>query len=237
MNYNHTVTGTFLRRPNRFIAHVEIGGRTETVHVKNTGRCAELLLPGVQVVLEKAVEGAVRKTAYSLIAVYKGEVLINMDSQAPNRAVFEAAAEGRLQEVFGGPLRELRAEVTFGKSRFDLYGVTEDGRRTFVEVKGVTLEQDGIVRFPDAPTERGTKHLLEMIEAVKEGYGGCILFLIQMKGVVRFEPNGGTDPAFASALRKAEREGVRILAYDALVGPDRMVLGEPVEVNLGGDPA
>jgi sugar fermentation stimulation protein A len=235
MKYKHTVTGTFLRRPNRFIAQVEIDGREETVHVKNTGRCAELLLPGVQVVLEKAEEGSARKTAYSLIAVYKGELLINMDSQAPNRAVFEAAAEGRLEEAVGGSFRELKSEVTFGKSRFDVYGETVDGGKVFIEVKGVTLEQKGVVRFPDAPTERGTKHVLEMIEAVKAGYRGCILFLIQMKGVHRFEPNEATDPAFAAALRRAAREGVRILAYDAEVQPDRMELGKPVEVDLGGD--
>lgn len=233
MRYKHTVTGTFLRRPNRFIAHVEIDGRQETVHVKNTGRCAELLIPGVQVVLEKAEEGSARKTAFSLIAVHKGDLLINMDSQAPNRAVFEAAAEGRLQEVFGGPFRELKSEVGFGKSRFDIYGETEDGAKVFIEVKGVTLEENGIVRFPDAPTERGTKHVLEMIEAVKAGYTGCILFLIQMKGAARFEPNERTDPAFAAALRKAAREDVRVLAYDARVDPDRMELGDKVEVALG----
>lgn len=232
MIYEHIVIGSFIRRLNRFIAHVEIEGREETVHVKNTGRCAELLLPGAKVVLEKAAEGSARKTAYSLIAVYKGDLLINMDSQAPNRAVFEAAAGGLLDEAVGGPIRQLRSEVTFGKSRFDLYGEMEEGRRFFMEVKGVTLEENGIVRFPDAPTERGTKHVLEMIEAVSAGYEGYIMFLIQMKGVTRFEPNDVTDPAFAEALRKAASQGVRVLAYDAHVEPDAMVLGEPVEVVL-----
>ncbi|WP_438444940.1 DNA/RNA nuclease SfsA [Gorillibacterium sp. sgz5001074] len=232
MNYAQPVTGVFVRRPNRFIAVVEVDGAQETVHVKNTGRCAELLLPGARVVLEKAAEGSSRKTAYSLVAVYKGELLINMDSQAPNKVVYEAALAGRLDEIAGGPLARVQAEVTYGKSRFDLFWETAAGARAFLEVKGVTLEEDGIVRFPDAPTERGTKHVLEMIGAVREGYGGVIFFLIQMKGVRRFEPNGVTDPAFAEALRRASREGVRVLAYDAQVTPDGMVLGEPVEVVL-----
>lgn len=232
MKYAHTVTGVFLRRPNRFIAVVEVDGVQETVHVKNTGRCAELLIPGVRVVLEKAGEGSARKTAYSLIAVYKGDLLINMDSQAPNRVLYEAALAGRLDGIAGGPLKRVKAEVTYGKSRFDLFWETEAGGQAFMEVKGVTLEEAGVVRFPDAPTERGTKHVQEMIEAVREGYGGALFFLIQMKGVHRFEPNGVTDPVFAEALRRASREGVRILAYDALVEPDRMELGDPVEVCL-----
>lgn len=233
MRYWNTVEGLFIRRPNRFIAIVEIGGVQETVHVKNTGRCAELLLPGVRVVLEKAPEGAPRKTTYSLIAVYKGDLLINMDSQAPNRVVYEAVKEGLLHDAVGGGIAKVRGEVTFGKSRFDLYFETEAGRKGFMEVKGVTLEVEGIVRFPDAPTERGVKHVLELIEAVREGYDGYLFFLIQMKKVRRFEPNAATDPAFAKALRQASAAGVKILAYDAAVEPDSLELGEPVEVRLG----
>lgn len=232
MNYEMIVPGIFLRRPNRFIACVEIEGREETVHVKNTGRCAELLTPGARVILEQAAPGSLRKTSYSLIAVYKGELLINMDSQAPNRAVVEAAASGRLQELAGGPLVLLKPETRFGRSRFDLYWETEDGRKAFMEVKGVTLEDNGIVRFPDAPTERGAKHVLELSEAVAAGYEAYVMFLIQMKGVTHFEPNSRMDPFFAECLRRAHKAGVRIVAYDADVTPSSMVLGAPVEVVL-----
>lgn len=232
MQYIHTVEGRFLKRPNRFIALVEIGGREETVHVKNTGRCAELLVPGARVVLEQAAPGAPRRTAYSLIAVYKGELLINMDSQAPNRVVLEAALSGQLDGLAGEPLAAVRPEVRFGGSRFDLYWETIGGSKAFMEVKGVTLEQDGIVRFPDAPTVRGTRHVLEMAEAVKAGYQGYLMFLIQMRGVRRFEPNEAMDPAFAQALRLAASSGVRVLAYDTLVAADSMTLGEPVEIRL-----
>lgn len=232
MQYIRTVEGHFLRRPNRFIALVETGGREETVHVKNTGRCAELLVPGARVVLEQAAPGAPRRTAYSLIAVYKGELLINMDSQAPNRVVLEAALSGKLDGVAGEPLAMVRPEMRFGGSRFDLYWETIGGTRAFMEIKGVTLEQDGIVRFPDAPTLRGTRHVLEMVEAVKAGYRGYLLFLIQMEGIQLFEPNEAMDPAFAQALRLAAASGVEVLAYDTRVTPDSLVLGEPVEIRL-----
>ncbi|MDF2925654.1 MAG: sugar fermentation stimulation protein [Paenibacillaceae bacterium] len=232
MKYPHTATGIFIRRPNRFIAHVEIDGRETVVHVKNTGRCAELLLPGARVILEKAAAGVLRKTAYSLIAVYKGELLINLDSQAPNRVVYESAASGKLDMLLDSPIRHLRGEVTFGKSRFDLYWETERGTKAYMEVKGVTLEDNGVVRFPDAPTKRGAKHVLEMIEAAGAGYEGYLMFLIQMKGVSRFEPNESMDPAFAQALRLAAGAGVRILAYDTAVEPDAMILGQPVRVCL-----
>lgn len=232
MKYTETATGVFIRRPNRFIAHVEIDGREETVHVKNTGRCRELLLLGASVVLEKAAPGSLRKTPYSLIAVYKNGILINMDSQAPNKTVLEALTAGRLCYLEGSPVTRVRPEAVFGKSRFDLYWETEQGSKAFMEVKGVTLEENGIVRFPDAPTERGTKHVLEMIEAVQAGYRGYLMFLIQMKGVSRFEPNEKMDPAFAQALRQAVQAGVGILAYDTIVEPDSMVLGEPVEIKL-----
>lgn len=229
MKYAQVVQGTFIRRVNRFIAHVEAEGAERVVHVKNTGRCAELLLPGVQVMLEKADERAARKTAYSLIAVYKEDRLINIDSQAPNRVLFEALAEGAIPGIGSTP--NLRAEVAFGRSRFDLYWETGK-ERAFMEVKGVTLEEDGIVRFPDAPTVRGTKHVLEMTEAVEAGYRGHLFFLVQMKDVLRLEPNRAMDPAFAEALRLAARRGVRIWAYDSEVAPDGIRLGSPVEVRL-----
>lgn len=235
MKYAETVTGFFIRRPNRFIAQVEIDGREETVHVKNTGRCRELLIPGARVVLEKAAANAVRKTAYSLIAVYKGELLINMDSQAPNLAVMEAVAGGKLDHLLDSPLRLLKAETVFGKSRFDLYWETELGTRAYMEVKGVTLEENGIVRFPDAPTLRGARHVLEMGEAVQAGCKGYLMFLIQMKGVSQFQPNEEMDPEFARALRQAARQGVNILAYDTDVTPCSMELRDPVEIWLGED--
>lgn len=237
MKYGHIVMGTFIRRPNRFIAQVEIDGDEETVHVKNTGRCSELLLPGAKVVLEQAVPRdprghGVRKTLYSLIAVYKGSLLVNIDSQAPNRVVKESAAAGLLDQAAGGSFCNLRSEVVFGRSRFDLSWETEAGQKAYLEVKGVTLEDAGVVRFPDAPTERGTRHVLEMIDVVRSGYRGYLLFLIQLKGALWFEPHDKMDRRFAEALRQAHQAGVRLLAYDTLVERDSMTLGEPVEIRL-----
>lgn len=229
MKYVEVVQGTFKKRVNRFIAHVEVEGTEQVVHVKNTGRCAELLLPGVPVVLEKAQGGAARKTAYSLIGVYKEGRLINIDSQAPNRVVFEALAGGSVPEI--GDIVSLRSEVVFGMSRFDLYWETAE-ERAFMEVKGVTLETDGVVRFPDAPTIRGTKHVLEMIKAVEAGYKGHLFFLIQMNKARYFEPHAEMDPAFAEALRLAAASGVQIWAYDSEVAPDTLRLGSPVEIRL-----
>lgn len=219
------VPGTFLARPNRFIAHVDIGGTVEICHVKNTGRCRELLVPGARVWC-RGSDNPARKTRFDLIAVEKGPRLINMDSQAPNQAAREWLSAGGL-----GPLRSLRAETVHGDSRFD-FSFTQAGKPCFLEVKGVTLEQDGICAFPDAPTARGVKHLRGLIRAVAEGYGAYVLFVIQMADVAYFCPNEATDPDFAQALREAAQAGVSILAMDCAVTPGTMVIRRPVEVRL-----
>lgn len=228
MEYKKIVEGIFLRRENRFSAYVLLEGKEEHVHVKNTGRCKELLLPGATVFLEGA-ENPNRKTKYSLVAVYKGDLLINMDSQAPNEAVAEALAEGRILEI--GAVDFLRREVTFGNSRFDLY-YEAGAMKGFIEVKGVTLETEGVARFPDAPTIRGRKHLLELVEAVAQGYEATVLFLVQMQGVTHFQPHWERDPAFGEALLLAQAAGVRILAYDVKVEIREMHLNAPVVVFL-----
>ena len=225
MQYTKTVPGTFLARPNRFIAHVELGGKPEVCHVKNTGRCRELLPVGAQVWCLDAASPA-RKTRYDLICVQKGRRLINMDSQAPNIAAREWLAAGGL-----GPVRDLRPETRYGASRFD-FSFTLDAKPCFLEVKGVTLEEDGVCAFPDAPTERGTKHLRELTALAKEGYGAYVLFVIQMADVKYLHPNDATDPAFGTALREAAAAGVHILAMDCQVTPDSMTLRSPVEVRL-----
>ncbi len=228
MKYSEIVRGTFVSRPNRFIARVEIEGTERTVHVKNTGRCRELLVPGAAVLLERCRDyvQAGRKTEYSLVAVYKGKLLINMDSQAPNQAAEEWLRKGGL-----GKAGNIRREVTYGSSRFDL-AFTMGERPAFMEVKGVTLEQDGVVLFPDAPTQRGVKHLRELSEAAGQGYLAYLLFVIQMKGVTHFAPNRETHAEFADVLRKVSEEGVRILAYDCLVREDGFEIDEPVPVVL-----
>lgn len=220
-----------MERPNRFIANVLVDGVIETVHVKNTGRCRELLIHGVPVILEQALSlpNSGRKTKYSLVAVYKGNRLINIDSQAPNLVIYEALHRGELSE-FGKPIRIVR-EFSYGSSRFDLYYENGMGKG-LIEVKGVTLERDGVLFFPDAPTERGSKHVRELIEAVKSGYQACIFFLIQMEGAARFEPNGVTDPRFAETLRGAFTEGVKVLAYDSRVTEDEISIGRPVAIQL-----
>ena len=226
MRYRNVCEGRFLLRPNRFIAHVEVDGRVEICHVKNTGRCRELLIPGATVYLERA-ENPARKTGYDLIAVRKGELLINMDAQAPNKVFGEWAAEG----MFLPGVTAVRPEFTWEDSRFDFRLETEEGVH-FVEVKGVTLEENGEVRFPDAPTERGVKHLEELIRAVEEGYAAGVFFVIQMKGPSRFRPNDQTHPAFGETLRRAAERGVSVYAYDCLVTPDSMVIDCPVPVIL-----
>ena len=226
MRYEHIKTGRFISRPNRFVAQVELSGRTEVCHVKNTGRCRELLTPGAQVYLEESSNPA-RKTKYDLVAVKKGERLINMDSQAPNRAVKEWLEKKRLFP----DLTVLKPETTYQTSRFDFY-IEAGDRKVFLEVKGVTLEEDGVVRFPDAPTQRGVKHIRELMECVKDGYQAMILFVIQMKGVRYLEPNDETHLAFGEALRSAQKAGVQILACDCLVTEDSMEIDEPVEVCL-----
>lgn len=228
MKYSSVKVARFIRRPNRFIAHVIVDNNEEIVHVKNTGRCREILQEGTMVILEEA-KNTERKTKYSLIASYKGDVLINIDSQVPNLVVFDGIKEGKIKEF--RKVTKLSKEVVYGNSRFDLYFETND-QRGFIEVKGVTLETEGIAMFPDAPTQRGCKHIYEMIKAVEEGYEGFIFFLIQMKGVKHFTPFEIRDPEFTKALRLASEKGVTILAYDSIVSEDGITLGTPVEVRL-----
>ena len=225
MNYAKMVPGTFLSRPNRFIAHIEIDGKPEICHVKNTGRCRELLPADAKVWCLDA-QSPTRKTRYDLITVQKGSRLINMDSQAPNAAAKEWLESGGL-----GNITDLRPETRHGDSRFD-FSFTKDGKSCFLEVKGVTLEGDGICSFPDAPTQRGTKHIRELIQLSNAGFGAYILFVIQMSDVQYLHPNDATDPAFAAALRDAAKAGVQILAMDCAVTPDSMVIRNPVEVRL-----
>ncbi len=231
MKYKQVLSGVFLERPNRFIAHVLLNGVRETVHVKNTGRCRELLLPGSKVYLA-AAENPDRKTKYDLIAVEKhrgnaAPLLINMDSQIPNAAAEEWLKNGGL---FSGNAI-IRREVQYGNSRFDFY-VTDGPRKAFLEVKGVTLEKEGIAMFPDAPTERGVKHVRELIQCMKTGYEAYVLFVIQMKGVRAFCPNDGIHRKFGDALREAARSGVQILAMDCTVTPDSIALDGAVPVHL-----
>ena len=225
MYYANMVAGRFLARPNRFIAHVEIGGQTEVVHVKNTGRCRELLGVGAEVWCQVS-DNPSRKTKFDLITVRKGERLINMDSQAPNLAAKEWLLSGGLGEI-----TDLKAEYTHGDSRFD-FSFLKDGRRCFLEVKGVTLENDGICAFPDAPTQRGAKHLRGLTQAVQEGYGGYVLFVIQMPDVKYLHPNDATDPNFGAALREAAAAGVEVLAMDCAVTVDSMAIRNSVPIIL-----
>ncbi len=224
MVYSKVIPGIFLSRPNRFIAHVLVDGQEEVVHVKNTGRCRELLLPGSTVYLYCAPEGSSRKTKYDLIAVQKGDRLVNMDSQAPN-----AVAEEWLRKCL--PHADIRREVTFGDSRFD-FRIIEGDQTTFLEVKGVTLERDNIAMFPDAPTERGLKHLRELIRCKELGYGATVLFVVKMKGIQAFRPNDETHPAFGDTLREAQRAGVRILVMDCTVTPDTLNIDSPIPLDL-----
>ena len=225
MKYDPMVPGSFLARPNRFIAHVEIDGQPQVVHVKNTGRCRELLTPGARVWCQESANPA-RKTKYDLITIQKGHRLINMDSQAPNAAAKEWLAGGGLGEI-----EDLKAETFHGDSRFD-FSFTKDGVPCFLEVKGVTLETDGVCAFPDAPTERGAKHLRGLTRLAAAGYGAYVLFVIQMADVAYLHPNDATDPAFGQALREAAAAGVQVLAVDCAVTPDSMVIGKAVPVRL-----
>lgn len=231
MKYENITKGYFLSRPNRFIAKVEIDGREETVHVKNTGRCRELLTERAEVWLVRS--GAPeRKTAFDLVTVKKGLRLINMDSNAPNAAVREWLESGAAEEKgFCRKITKVRPETKYENSRFDFY-VEADGKRMFIETKGVTLERDGIALFPDAPSERAVKHVQELIKAKEEGYESCILFVIQMKGIRFFTPNQETQPEFAEALREAVRAGVRLAAFDCDVTEDGMTIGEEIPVVL-----
>ena len=225
MRYGKMVPGIFRARPNRFIAHIEINGKLEVCHVKNTGRCRELLPEGAKVWCLDA-ESSSRKTRYDLITVRKGERLINMDSQAPNAAAKEWLLSGGLGEI-----ENLKAESKQGDSRFD-FSFMKDGRQCFLEVKGVTLENDGVCAFPDAPTQRGAKHVNELAELAQNGYGAYVLFVIQMEGVKYLHPNDLTDKPFGEALRRANKAGVKILAYDCKIAVDTMEIHKKVEVKL-----
>lgn len=226
MQYQNIVPGRFVDRPNRFIAHVEINGQVQTVHVKNTGRCKELLVPGATVYLE-GNDDPNRKTAWDLVAVQKGERLINMDSQAPNRLFSEWVHGGN----FLPNVTLVRSETRFGDSRLDFY-MEADGKKHFVEVKGVTLEEGGIVRFPDAPTLRGVKHLEELIRAHEQGYESWVCFVVQMPDVKWFEPNDRTHPQFGQTLRRAHSAGVHVLAVDCETAPGRVIICGEIPVHL-----
>lgn len=225
MHYDNVISGIFLARPNRFIAHVQIDGQTQICHVKNTGRCRELLPQGAQVFCQRS-DNPTRKTKYDLIAVRKGSRIINMDSQAPNAAAREWLLSGGLGEI-----SNLKAECTHGDSRFD-FSFIRNGRQCFLEVKGVTLETDGVCAFPDAPTGRGTKHLKGLIRAVQEGCDAFVLFVIQMSDVKYLRPNDTTDPVFGTVLREAAASGVTVLAMDCAVTEDSMTIRLPVLVKL-----
>ncbi len=227
MKYERIQEGIFIERPNRFIAYIEIDGKEEVVHVKNTGRCAELLRPGVTVYVQKS-DNPDRKTKWDLIGVEKKNRIINMDSQIPNAVVEEWIKAGNL---FSG-VTYVKREVTYGKSRVDLYVETEDNRKIFIEVKGVTLEEEGVVRFPDAPSERAVKHVEELKSALKDGYESYVFFVIQMKDVEYFTPNIVTHKAFADALIEARKAGVHVVAYDCDVSVDSITLRQEVPVIL-----
>ena len=224
MQYQNVVSGRFLSRPNRVVAQVETEEGVQTVHVKNTGRCRELLLPGAAVYLEKSANPK-RKTAYDLIAVQKGDLLVNMDAQAPNQ-VFAEWLKPRLP-----PGAVLRREVAWGESRLD-FCVESPGGHCFIEVKGVTLEEGGAARFPDAPTERGVKHIRELQKAAEAGFGAVLFFVVQMEGMDSVAPNDGTHPAFGAALREAAAAGVQVRAWDCAVTPESLAIRREVAVLL-----
>ena len=226
MKYENISTAGFIRRPNRFIAHILHEGEEKICHVKNTGRCRELLVPGSQILVQKA-ENPARKTPFDLISVYKGTRLINMDAAAPNAVFGEFLRSGGLGFIPDA----VKAECRRGDSRFDFY-FEHGGKAAFAEVKGVTLEENGVVRFPDAPTERGVKHLNGLIDCVKEGFEAYAVFVVQMENVKYFEPNRSTHPQFADALKEAAEAGVHILAYECAVGFDTLDITKSVEIRL-----
>ena len=226
MRYKTTHKGIFRSRPNRFIAEVEIDGKVHQCHIKNTGRCKELLIPGAEVILNQP-DNPNRATKYDLIAVWKGSRLINIDSQAPNHAFKEYLQTG--QYISGITL--IKPEAKFGGSRFDFY-VEAANRKIFIEVKGVTLEKDGIALFPDAPTERGVKHINELAGSIQDGYEAHVVFVIQMKGIRRFEPNYEIHHEFGAALVKAHAAGVKVGALDCTVTADSLSIGDDVPIKL-----
>ena len=226
MRYDRIEEAVFLSRPNRFVARVRTEQGEEVCHVKNTGRCRELLIPETRIWVQRN-ESPSRKTALDLIAVEKEGRVVNIDSQIPNKVAEEWIRSGHL---FENP-QVIRPETRYGNSRFDLY-LENENSRMFLEVKGVTLEEEGVVRFPDAPTQRGVKHIHELCQCIKDGYEAYIMFVIQMENVKYFAPNDVTHPEFGQALREAEKEGVRILAYDCIVRKDLINLSKPVRVLL-----
>lgn len=226
MKYDNIIEGVFISRPNRFIAEIEVEGKVQICHVKNTGRCRELLVKGATVFLQKS-DNPARKTRYDLIAVYKGNTLINIDSQAPNK-VF---GEWLKKTEFFKNITLIRPEYRYKNSRFDFY-VEADGERVFVEVKGVTLEEKGVLMFPDAPTERGVKHVRELIDAVENGYRGYIFFVAQMEKCRYFTPNYITHPEFAAALKEAAAKNVGVFCVNCTVTKDELKIKEFVGVNL-----
>ena len=226
MKYTNIIKAKFINRPNRFISYVSIDGKTEAAHVKNTGRCKELLIPDTNVYLEIA-ENPDRKTKYDLITVEKNNTLVNIDSQAPNKVIEEWLKKGK---IFSKKA-VIKREFTYKKSRFDFY--VEDGKRkAFIEVKGVTLERDGIAYFPDAPTERGVKHIHELQSSLKEGFEAYIIFVIQMKNIKELRPNDVTHQAFGDALREASKAGVKVLALDCIIKPDSIIVDQQIAVVL-----
>lgn len=226
MIYNNIKKAKFISRPNRFIANIEIDGKNELCHVKNTGRCKELLVPGAEIYVEQSDSGN-RKTKYDLICVRKNKMLVNIDSQIPNKVIFEYIKNGGIFEK----VEEIKCEKKYKNSRFDLY-VKADGKENFVEVKGVTLEENKIAKFPDAPTERGIKHINELVDAVKNGYDAYVVFVIQLKGVNSFEPNYKTHKKFGEALKFAEKNGVKILAFDCNVTETSITIDEKIKICL-----
>lgn len=226
MKYNNILPGIFKSRPNRFIANIEVNEKVEVCHVKNTGRCKELLTPNAKVFVQES-NNPNRKTKFSLISVIKGNRLINMDSQVPNKVVHEWILKGGLfQDV-----TLVKPESKYNNSRFDFY-VEADNKKIFIEVKGATLEDKGVVRFPDAPTERGVKHIKELCDSLDEGYEAYVIFVIQMKDVLYFEPNSETHKEFADTLKEAKKRGVNVVAVDCKVTEDTIEIRDFVEVRL-----
>ncbi len=226
MKYKNVKKAKFISRPNRFIANIELDGEIQVAHIKNTGRCRELLVQNAEIYVQE-FDLATRKTKYDLIAVKKGARLINMDSQVPNKVFFEWVESGK----FTDGVNLIRPEIFYGDSRFDFY-IEAGERKIFVEVKGVTLEENGVVRFPDAPTERGVKHLRELMRAKDEGYEAFVVFIVQMDSVIHFEPNDATHPQFGATLREASGEGVSVIALSCHVTPDSIEAVGEVEIKL-----
>ncbi len=233
MKYENIVKGNFIERPNRFIAQVTIADKVYKAHVKNTGRCRELLIKGVPVYLQDHNNNMhSRKLRYSLVSVKKGDKIVNIDSQAPNKVVKEALESGKISLEGMGKILQIKAEKTYGSSRLDFFVKDDKGHEGYIEVKGVTLEENGIAMFPDAPTERGVKHIKELINAVENGKKGFIVFIIQMKGVRAFTPNRKTHEEFAQVLKAADKKGVKIMAYDCTITEEEILCGDAVHIML-----